>query len=206
MLPESILELAQRLRTIPGLGVKSSQKMSLDILQMKEIDYLELSNAMKTVRAKVHFCRICGYFAEGEVCEICSSDRRRDNQICIVEKPTDVIALEKSEIYSGVYHILGKMISPLDNVFAENTTVDGLVKKIVELVNIQKKEVELIFFLKPGFSAEATTVYIKEILTQKNLGAGVKITRLAQGLPLYYNPETLDTATMVRALEDRRTV
>jgi recombination protein RecR len=205
MLPIAILNLAEKFRTLPGIGNRSSQKMSLDILQAKEEDFAGLVIAMQDARNNVRFCVRCGFFAEAELCNICSNNHRAKNQICIVEKPTDVISLEKSEIYNGTYHVLSKLISPLDNVFAENTTIDKLIENISELI-VDNKDVELILFLKPGFANEATTAYIKEILKNKGWLERVSITRLAQGLPLYYNSDTLDTATMVRALTDRREV
>jgi recombination protein RecR len=205
MLPIAILNLAEKFRNLPGIGNRSSQKMSLDILQAKEEDFASLVIAMQDARNNVRFCNRCGFFAEAELCNICSNNHRSKNQICIVEKPTDVISLEKSEIYNGTYHVLNKLISPLDNVFAENTTINKLIENISELI-ANNKDVELILFLKPGFANEATTAYIKEILKNKGWLDKVAITRLAQGLPLYYNSDTLDTATMVRALTDRREI
>jgi recombination protein RecR len=205
MLPESISNLALSLRKLPGIGIKSSQKMAIDILQMKEDEIELLLTSIKQTRTKVKFCHQCGYFAENFLCDICSNENRNHAQICIVEKPTDIIALEKSEIYRGVYHVLDKLISPLDNVFANNTTIDDLLVTIKEEVH-KGKDLELILFLKPGFAGQATTVYIKELLINNNLTKQIKITRLAQGLPLYYNPDTLDNATMIRAIEDRREI
>ncbi len=205
MLPLAIINLAEKFRTLPGIGNKSSQKMALDVLQSSDEDFANLIIAMNDARTNVRFCERCGFFAESELCNICSNDHRSKLQICIVEKPTEVISLEKSEIYNGSYHVLNKLISPLDNIFAENTTVNKLVDTISELV-LANKNVELILFLRPSFATEATTAYIKEILKNKNWLEKVSITRLAQGLPLYYNPDTLDTATMVRALTDRREI
>jgi recombination protein RecR len=205
MLPEPIANLAQSLRKLPGIGIKSSQKMAIDILQMKEDELSLLLQSVSDTRTKVKFCQKCGYFSENFLCNICSNDNRNHCQICIVEKPTDIIALEKSEVYRGVYHVLDKLISPLDNVFASNTTVDKLLTTIKEDIG-NGKELELILFLKPGFAGQATTAYIKELLVNNNLMQNVKITRLAQGLPLYYNPDTLDNATMIRAIEDRREI
>jgi recombination protein RecR len=205
MLPIAILNLAEKFRNLPGIGNRSSQKMALDILQVKEEDFSSLIIAMQDARNNVRFCNRCSFFAEAELCNICSNVHRSKNQICIVEKPTDVISLEKSEIYNGTYHVLNKLISPLDNIFAENTNINKLIENITELIK-DNKEVELILFLKPGFANEATTAYIKEILKNKTLLDKTSLTRLAQGLPLYYNSDTLDSATMIRALTDRREI
>lgn len=206
MLPLALLELAEKLRLLPGIGVKSSQKMAIDILQLKPQDFEALIDSIEQSQLKVKFCSQCGFFSENFLCEICSNKRRNQNQICIVEKPTDILSLEKSEIYGGVYHVLNKLISPLDNVFAENTTISKLTDRLKDLVKKQKQQVELILFLKPSFSTEATTAYIRETILNHKLQDSVNITRLAQGLPLYYNPDTLDSATMVKALEDRREI
>ena len=145
MLPESIANLAQSLRKLPGIGIKSSQKMAIDILQMKQEEMELLLTAINQTRTRVKFCHRCGYFAENYLCDICSNDNRNHHQICIVENATDVIALEKSEIYRGVYHVLEKLISPLDNIFANNTTIDQLLMTIKE-ESENGKHLELILF------------------------------------------------------------
>lgn len=113
--------------------------------------------------------------------------------------------MEKSQIYRGYYHVLDALISPLDNIFAENTRIGELFEHRLHTLSAQG-EVELILFFKAGFAGEATMAYIKELLKERGLDRKIKISRLAQGLPMYYNPDTLDQATMARALEDRRVV
>lgn len=205
MLPLAILELAEKFRSLPGIGVKSSQKIAIDILQLKTEEYDTFISSLSKAKAKTRFCVQCGFFAEKNLCEICSNKTRNQTQICLVEKPMDILSLEKSEVYGGVYHVLNKLISPLDNVFAENTTIEVLIARI-ETLTKTNKEIELILFLKPGFAAEASTAYIKETLSNRNLLKQVQITKMAQGLPLYYNPETLDSGTILQALEDRRAI
>lgn len=223
MLPQPIENLAEKFRKFPGIGFRSSQKLALDILQTPQEDYQELLLALDAMRKSVHFCQNCGFFAQHNFCDICSNKSRSDWQICLVEKPTDIITLERSESYRGKYHVLQNLISPLENIFPENTTLEDLLeKRIPEVLNSQKflhqnekdalnsssesTKLELILFFKVGFSAEATTAYLRENILQKGWQKLIKITRLAQGLPLYYNPDTLDQATMARALEDRREV
>jgi recombination protein RecR len=201
MLPSSILSLSEKIKLLPGIGTKSSQKMSIDLLQISDLDFKELILTLQNTRSKIRFCKNCGFFAEKNLCEICSSESRNPRQICIVEKVTDVISLEKSEIYKGTYHVLNRLISPLDNVFAQDTTINELVERISSLKK-KNSPIELILFLKSSFSSDATVAYIKEVLKHKKLS--VSITKMAQGLPLCYNPDTLDSATIVRALEDRR--
>lgn len=217
MLPRSIEELTERFRMFPGVGYRSSQKLSLDVLSMDNENFENLLKALIDVRDKVKFCENCGFFAEQRLCNICLSKTRNTQQICLVERPTDVISLERSEIYRGVYHVLNSLISPLDNIFPEDTTLNDLLdrrlKTMIEknLVKTKKSDnnffsdkIELILFFKAGFASEATTAYLKESIEKRGFGDYVKITRLAQGLPLYYNPDTLDQATMVKALEDRK--
>jgi len=221
MLPPALTKLSENFKKFPGVGFRSSQKLALDVLSMKDEDFVELINSISSVKQLVKFCGNCGFFAEKELCEICSNSRRNDLQICLVEKATDVISLERSEIYKGKYHVLQSLISPLDNIFPENTTLpDLLQRKIPNLLqNLDQNpdttgqakqpkmtKIELILFFKAGFSAEATTAYLKEAIVQNGWQNMVEITRLAQGLPLYYNTDTLDQATMIRALEDRRGV
>lgn len=221
MLPPALEKLTENFKKFPGVGFRSSQKLALDVLSMKQEDFNEFLHSISTVKDLVKFCDTCGFFAENKLCEICSNNRRNDLQICLVEKPTDVISLERSEIYKGKYHVLQSLISPLDNIFPENTNIPDLLnRRIPELLNkldpnqgvapqskdFKADKIELILFFKAGFSAEATTAYLKEAINQNGWSGRVEITRLAQGLPLYYNTDTLDQATMVRALEDRRGV
>jgi len=212
MLPQAIENLAEKLRFFPGVGNRSSLKLALDILQLPEDKFLEFDQSLTEVRAQVCFCTNCGFFAQKSTqipdetkiqCEICNNSSRNTSQICLVEKTTDVITVERGNVYRGLYHVLTNLISPLDNIFAEDTTINDLVER---RLSGNKDKIELILFFKAGFAAEATTAYLKEFLKQKKLLEKVTITRLAQGLPLYYNPETLDQATMAKALEDRREI
>jgi recombination protein RecR len=229
MLPKSIQDLAEKMRYFPGVGVRSSQKLALDVLQLSPEKYEELIGSLKNVRAEVCFCDNCGFFAQKEaeqkagvkinqlftlmqdqnhslqfVCEICKDTTRNLAQICLVEKATDVITVEKSQFYRGTYHVLQNLISPLDNIFAEDTSIGDLLERKIPKLLVKYPKVELILFFKAGFSSEATTAYLKEVLKQRGLLDKVSLTKLAQGLPLYYNPDTLDQATMAKALEDRR--
>jgi recombination protein RecR len=202
LLPLAIEDLTTSLRHMPGVGKRSAQKLALDVLQMEPEHFEKLTEAMETMRKTVRLCRVSGVFSEQEVSSMLSDPRRNQHQICLVEKPTDVLSLEKSEVYHGTYHVLQNLISPLDNVFVDQTTIPALCARLEALTG----EVELILFLRSSFAADATVSYIREYLTQKQLSRRVNITRLAQGLPLFFNADYLDQATMVRALEDRRAV
>ncbi len=209
MLPPTLLELSTNLKKIPGIGQKSSQKLALDLLQLPIEEYQSFIISLEDARTKINFCKVCGFFCEGHLCVFCSSKVRDHSQICLVEKTTDLIPLEKSEIYRGVYHVLGKLISPLDNIFPEHTNVNKLIERIEEILeqgslNGKSKSIEIVLFLKPSFASDTTVAYIRETLENKGLLNQIKITRLATGLPLYYNTDTIDQATMVRAFEDRK--
>ncbi len=209
MLPEPIENLSEKLQAFPGIGKRSSQKLALDLLEMEDQKYADLIDSFESVKKEVVLCKRCGFFSqkgrEGGLCDICSDNQRNDTQLCIVEKPTDVLTIEKSQIFRGKYHVVNKLISPLDNVFAEHTTISQLVARLLEITK-NTSGLELIVFFKAGFAGEATIAYIRDVLSEKKILQKIKITKLAQGLPLYYNPDTLDQATMVQALEDRRLI
>jgi recombination protein RecR len=239
MLPQPIEKLAEMFRMFPGIGLRSSQKLALDLIEYPDDDYKNFVKSLQEARDKVKFCQNCGFFAEKKpkddltkasslfeseiICEICGNLSRNPNQICLVEKPTEVMTLERSQIYRGHYHVIQNLISPLENVFPENTNIGDLfnrrIPKLLETKELQHKgkkvtshkapsshPIELVLFFKAGFEGEATSAYIRELIVQKGLQEQVQITRLAQGLPLYYNPDSLDQATMAKALEDRRPV
>ena len=208
MLPKAMQDLAEKLKYFPGVGTRSSQKLALDVMQMDSDKYNELIIAFDQARNQVSFCKQCGFFAQRDsLCEVCCDTSRHKSQICLVEKPTDVINMEKSQIYRGYYHVLEALISPLDGVFAEHTKIGELFEsRLGKVVSQSSSEVELILFFKSGFAGEATTAYIRQLIKERGLVDNIKISRLAQGLPMYYNPDTLDQATMARALEDRRAI
>lgn len=201
-LPQSVEKLAEKLREIPGIGKRSSQKLALDLLGLKEAEFEELAQRAKLMRETVRFCKISGILSETEISPILSDSKRDQNIICIVEKPTDIFTMEKTDQFKGTYHVLFELISPLDNIFLEDTNLPNLFKRLEAL----QGSVELVIFLKEGFATEATIAYLKEYLESNNLTDKVTVTRLAQGLPLQFNTDYLDQATMLRALLDRRKI
>jgi recombination protein RecR len=211
-LPESIVELAQKLRLLPGVGRRSSERLALDIVQLVDEDFTQFYTAINTAKQQITFCSQCGFFAErvaGQqetLCPICKDSHRNTKQICICERPTDVITMEKSNMYRGCYQVLDALISPLDNVFAEDTALPHFLDIRLPAILEKHQEVELILFFKAGFGSEATTAFLKESIRQKDWADRVSITRLAQGLPLSFNPDTLDAQTIIKALEDRREI
>jgi recombination protein RecR len=211
MLPTPIENVIENLLFLQGFGKRGAQKVALDLLMLKEEKLEALLNSIVEMKNQVSFCERCGFFSSGEntLCNICldlENSKRDGNKICLVEKPTDVLNLEKTMIYNGVYHILEKLISPIDNVFASDTKIGVLFEKTIPQALKKFDNIELILFFKSGFSADTTIAYLKEVINENGLNNKVKLTQLAQGLPLYYTADNLDKATMVKALEDRREV
>ena len=208
MLPPIISQLQEKFMSFGGIGSRSAQKLAIEVLEMPVPIYKDFVSTMQLVKQTVCFCDNCGFFAERNsdvnFCEICKDQDRNQLQICLVEKPTDVMVIEKSQIYKGTYHILGKLISPLDNIFIEHTNLPKLLAtRIPNLLSQNPNlEIELIIFLKNNFAGDTTFAYLRESADEWQ--GRVKITQLAQGLPSFYNPDTLDQATMAKALENRR--
>jgi recombination protein RecR len=202
LLPKQVDQLSELFRLYPGVGKKSALKLALDTLSLDKLDFDNIIKAMGDMREQVHYCKISGVLSETEVSLMLSDPSREQHQICIVEKPTDVLSIEKTGFYKGTYHVLFQMISPLDNVFVENTNLPKLFERIKNLPG----KIELLLFLKNTFAADATVAYLKEYLISINRAVDVRITRLAQGLPLYFNTEYLDEATVIKALQDRREI
>jgi recombination protein RecR len=205
MLPPLVEELSQKFRFFSGIGKKTSQKLALEVLQFSEQDFQSFLDSLVQARTKIKFCVNCGFFAQGDLCEICKNPNRNQRQICLVETPLDVLIIEKSQVYFGTYHVLQKLISPLENIFPEDTTIHQLFDhRIKTLLNYDQNKIELIVFLRNSFAAEATIAYLKELIHKLNYQDRLTLTRLAQGLPYYYNPETLDQATIINAIEHRQ--
>jgi recombination protein RecR len=209
MLPDSVTNAIELFKKLPGVGKRGAQKLTIDLLESKDDVFSELITNLVTMKETVKFCETCGFFADQKLCNICSNYDRDKFKICLVEKVTDVFNIEKTGVFNGVYHVVNRLISPIDNIFIQQTNLpflleDRIPKLIPKLTNDQ--QLELVIFFKAGFSSEATITYLREYLKQKGLTQNVQTTKLAEGLPLYYNPDNLDQATMVKALEDRRAI
>jgi recombination protein RecR len=211
MLPTTIIETINTFKTLPGVGKRGAQKLTLDILESNDELYNQLLINIDTMRKTVKFCSNCGFFATENLCSICSHALRDSSKICLVEKTTDVLNIEKTGIYNGHYHVLKHLISPIDNIFAQQTTISDFLSRRVQaaldgLKNPNDK-LEIIIFFKSGFACDATTAYLRDSLLELGIDTSkISITKLAEGLPLYYNPDNLDQATLVKALEDRRVI
>jgi recombination protein RecR len=193
---DSFKQLTEELSKLPGIGHKSAQRLALHFLKVPKEEVLELAHALVSVREKMRYCTSCWTFTEADPCAICSNPKRDGSILCVVEEPSDVIALEKTNEYRGLYHVLGGSLSPLDGVGPEDLKVKELLQRIKPGVK------ELILALNPNVEGEATTIYLTRLIRP----LGPKITRLARGIPIGGDLEMADQATLIRALEGRVTV
>jgi recombination protein RecR len=190
---ESLNQLIEEFSQLPGIGKKSAQRLALYILKLPKEDVLKISQALVNVKERMMYCSICCNFTETDPCGICSSGKRDVEMICVVAEPNDVLAIEKTSEYHGVYHVLGGSLSPLEGIGPEDLKVKEL------LVRIHSNVDEVILALNPNIEGEATTIYLSRLLKP----LGVKVTRLARGIPIGGDLEFADEATLTRALEGR---
>lgn len=188
--PESIEKLINEFSKLPGVGKKTAQRYAYAIVEWDTSRAKALVDAIGEVKERVGKCEICGNYSETPVCEICS--RRDKSVICVVSYPKDVLALERVSGFSGVYHVLGGVISPIDGVFEENLNIDGLIRRLDGVK-------EVIIATNADVKGEATAFTV----AKKVKAAGVKVTRLAQGISMGSEVEYADEATLSRALESR---
>lgn len=190
-------ELIEVFGKLPGIGKKSAMRIAFDILEKNEIEIENMLSTIKDAYTSIKHCSICGNLCEGEICEICSSEKRDKSVICIVESVKDVIAFEKSETYNGLYHVLGGKIDPLNGVTIEDLNISELMKRLDE-----KDVKEVILALNPDMEGETTALYLIKMMKNK----GVKVSQIASGIPMGGNIEFTDMATLGRSLEGRREI
>lgn len=195
MLIAEPLEFAiNELSKLPGIGRKTALRLSLFILRQPDQEVQQLIKAIEGLKSNIKFCKECFNLATEEFCRICSDNNRDRSLICVVEDVNDVIAIEKTNEYKGLYHVLGGVLSPLEGIGPNELKMKELVNRIDLL-----KPSELILALNPSTEGEATSLYIANLLREKN----IKITRIARGIPIGSDLEFVDEATVVRALEGR---
>ncbi len=191
---QSIGKLIDELAKLPGIGRKSAERLAYHLLRVNKTDALGLAEAIRDVRDNVHYCRACYNLAEGELCPICSDARRDQQQLCIVEQPRDLMALEQAGVYRGLYHVLLGRIAPLDGIGPDQLTITRLVDR-VRAGGIQ----EIIMATNPTVEGNGTALHISNLLAE----FPVSITRLARGITTgslieYTNKEVLEEALMGR--------
>jgi recombination protein RecR len=192
-----IQELIDELGRLPGIGPKSAQRIAFHILQTETYDVTRLAEVLMEIREKVRFCEICGNVAEEATCSICRDPRRSPATICVVEEAKDVVAIERTREFRGLYHVLGGAISPIDGVGPDDLRIRSLVQRLADGV-----VTEVIIATDPNLEGEATATYLTRLLVQPNL----RVTRLASGLPVGGDLEYADEVTLGRAFEGRRLV
>ena len=193
----AIQDLIDELGRLPGIGPKSAQRIAFHIIQSERVDISRLADVLRTVKEKVKFCTECGNISEEELCRICRDPRRDPILICVVEESKDVIAIEKTREFRGKYHVLGGAISPIDGIGPENLRIRELMVRLAA-TEIQ----EIIIATDPNLEGEATATYLSRLLKP----LGMKVSRLASGLPVGGDLEYADEVTLGRAFEGRRTV
>lgn len=192
-----IQELIDELGRLPGIGPKSAQRIAFHILQTETFDVTRLAEVLMEVKEKVRFCEICGNVSEQETCNICRDPRRSPATICVVEEAKDVVAIERTREFRGLYHVLGGAISPIDGIGPDDLRIRSLVQRLAD-----GTVTEVIIATDPNLEGEATATYLTRLLVQPNL----RVTRLASGLPVGGDLEYADEVTLGRAFEGRRLV
>lgn len=191
----AVQDLIDELGRLPGVGPKSAQRIAFHILAAEQDDVKRLVDALVQVKARVRFCEICGNVSEEDLCRICQDQRRSNAVICVVEEAKDVVAIERTREFRGRYHVLGGAINPMDNVGPDDLRIKELLTRLADGA-IQ----EIILAMDPNVEGEATATYLARLLTPM----GIRVTRLASGLPVGGDLEYADEVTLGRAFEGRR--
>lgn len=197
MYPDSVKNLIEAFKYLPGIGEKTAERLAFSILDLDENQVSLFSESLVEVKNKIHPCPNCNTYTDQDICSICSDITRDKSTLCVVEDTKNVFLFEKLGMFHGIYHVLSGLISPLDGINPEDIGIDKLIDRIK---NEHFKEV--IFAFKPSIEGETTSLYIKRILD----GMGVKVTRLASGVPMGADMEYVDSLTLERALYDRKEI
>ena len=195
MYSPSVERLIVELAKLPGIGPRTAQRLTFHILRMQPAEILPLALAITEVKERVGFCRRCFNLAEDELCPICADPRRDPAMLCVVEQPFDIVTIERTREFRGLYHVLGGALSPIDGVDPDDLRIAELVTRARDGVE------EVILATNPTMTGEATAMYIAEMLPKE-----VRVTRLASGLPVGGDLEYADEITLGRALSGRRSL
>jgi recombination protein RecR len=193
--PKPIAKLIDEFSRLPGIGTKSAQRLAFYVMNNDESYAIRLSEAILEAKRKIKYCSICFNITEDDPCSICSDVKRDTKTICVVESPKDIIAMEKTREYKGLYHVLHGAISPLDGIGPEDIKLKELI------LRLQNSDVEeVILATNPNIEGEATSMYISKLVSP----SGILVTRLAHGIPVGGDIEYADEVTLTKALEGRR--
>ena len=196
MLSPSVDNLVAQLTRLPGIGSRTAQRLAFHLLSTQKDEAVALADAIEEVKERVRFCRECGNLTEEELCSICLDTRRDRTVVCVVEQPVDVISLERTHEYRGLYHVLGGSLSPLDGVEPEHLRIDELLRRVAG-----GEITEVVLATNPNMTGEATAAYLADRLRDR-----ATVTRLASGLPVGGDLEYADEVTLGRALAGRREI
>ena len=194
VLSPSVDNLVAQLTRLPGIGSRTAQRLAFHLLAAQKDEAVALAHAIEEVKERVRFCRECGNLTEEELCSICLDPRRDRTVVCVVEQPVDVISLERTHEYRGLYHVLGGSLSPLDGVEPEHLRIDELLRRVAA-----GEITEVVLATNPNMTGEATAAYLADRLRTR-----ATVTRLASGLPVGGDLEYADEVTLGRALAGRR--
>ncbi len=196
-----IEHLAECFRRLPGVGRKSAYRMAFSIIGLPDEDVKDFQKALENVKKSIVRCNICCNLSGSETCPDCRDEKRKKNLICVVEHPKDVLAIQRVNEYDGVFHVLHGCISPIDGIGPDKLTINELTKRVYSLTNeFPAEKIEIVLATNPTVEGEATAMYVAKLIKP----LGVKVTRLASGIPIGGDLEYTDNITIFRALEGRK--
>lgn len=193
--PKPLARLINEMSKLPGIGTKTAQRLSFYILSLEDKEAEQLASAILTAKKEMKYCSLCGNLTDEDPCAICSDKSRKADTICVVESPKDVMAMERIREYNGLYHVLHGVISPMEGIGPEDINLMSLLKRL------QANDIkELIIATNPNIEGEATAMYIARLVKP----SGIKVSRIAHGIPVGGDLEYADEVTLLKAMEGRR--
>ena len=195
--PKPLARMVSEFEKLPGIGPKSAQRLAFHVMRLPEEETRALADALVALKGSIKFCRLCHNYSEGELCDICADPRRDHSSLCVVAEPRDLIAMEKTGEFKGVYHVLQGVISPLDGVGVDKLHLKDLEQRVAER---NPPVEEVILATNPTVEGDTTSLYIAQRLKP----LGTKVTRIAHGMPVGGDLDYADQATIIQAFEFRR--
>lgn len=196
--PKPLNKLINELSKLPGIGGKTAQRLAFHILALEESEATALANSIVNAKRSLHYCSVCGNLTDTDPCEICSDESRDRTKVCVVETPQDVIAMERIREFKGLYHVLHGAISPVEGIGPNDINLKSLITRLQKHDEID----EIIVATNPNIEGEATAMYIARLLKP----SGIKVTRIAHGIPVGGDLEYADEVTLLKAMEGRREI
>lgn len=196
--PKPLNKLINELSKLPGIGGKTAQRLAFHILALEESEATSLANSIVNAKRSLHYCSVCGNLTDTDPCEICSDELRDRTKVCVVETPQDVIAMERIREFKGLYHVLHGAISPVEGIGPNEINLKSLITRLQQHDEID----EIIVATNPNIEGEATAMYIARLLKP----SGIKVTRIAHGIPVGGDLEYADEVTLLKAMEGRREI